>query len=247
MSNYYEDVYLKRLNRYGYDYQTRVQSQRERDFENKLLRSVYRVDFDYDGESHPATLEKYKQDETQLMQYLLTRVNLNLPNGTILMIPDKDLNPQPWMVFWMESIKASGYNRYIVLKMTHQITWRDRNKNDHTTWCYFHGSGDSALKETLKGAGAIYVEDSNNRFVVMPTNEDLRKDDYMEIGEGKFAMVKVHAGTSRRGMTPVSGLTPGQKIVVKGGYELKYIIPGDGDKKKAGHFHADGVFHEGEH
>ena len=146
----------------------------------------------------------------------------------------------------MESIKASGYNRYIVLKMTHQITWRDRNKNDHTTWCYFHGSGDSALKETLKGAGAIYVEDSNNRFVVMPTNEDLRKDDYMEIGEGKFAMVKVHAGTSRRGMTPVSGLTPGQKIVVKGGYELKYIIPGDGDKKKAGHFHADGVFHEGE-
>ena len=50
MSNYYEDVYLKRLNRYGYDYQTRVQSQRERDFENKLLRSVYRVDFDYDGE-----------------------------------------------------------------------------------------------------------------------------------------------------------------------------------------------------
>ena len=69
---------------------------------------------------------------------------------------------------------------------------------------------------------------------------------FVEIAEGKFAMVKVHAGTSRRGMTPVSGLTPGQTIVVKGGYELKYLIPGDGQKKKAGHFHADGVFHEGE-
>ena len=69
---------------------------------------------------------------------------------------------------------------------------------------------------------------------------------FVEIGEGKFAMVKVHADTSRRGMTPVSGLTPGQKIVVKGGYELKYIIPGEGQKKKAGHFHADGKFHEGE-
>ena len=120
------------------------------------------------------------------MQYLLTRVSLNLPNGTILMIPDKDLELQPWLVFWMESIKASGYNRYIVLKMTHQITWRDCDGNDHTSWCYFHGSGDSAMKETLKGAGAIYVEDSNNRFVVMPTSEDLRKDDYMEIGEGKL-------------------------------------------------------------
>ena len=69
---------------------------------------------------------------------------------------------------------------------------------------------------------------------------------FVEVAEGKFAMVKVHAGTSRRGMTPVSGLTPGQKIVVKGGYELKYIIPGEGQKKKAGHFHADGKFHEGE-
>ena len=184
--NYFEDVYLKRLNRYGTDYQSRVQAQREREFEGKLVKSVYRVDFEYDNESHPGTLEKYSQDETELMQYLLTRVGLNLPNGTILMIPDKDLELQPWLVFWMESIKASGYNRYIVLKMTHEITWRDRDGNDHTSWCYFHGSGDSALKETLKGAGAIYVEDSNNRFVVMPTSEDLRKDDYMEIGEGKL-------------------------------------------------------------
>ena len=69
---------------------------------------------------------------------------------------------------------------------------------------------------------------------------------FVEVGEGKFAMVKVQAGTSRRGMTPVTGLTPGQTIVVKGGYELKYLIPGDGQQKKAGHFHADGVFHEGD-
>ena len=72
MSNYYEDVYLKRLNRYGYDYQSRVQAQREREFEGKLLKSIYRVDFEYDGETHPATLERFKQDETELTQYLLT-------------------------------------------------------------------------------------------------------------------------------------------------------------------------------
>ena len=64
--SYYEDVYLKRLNRYGYDYQSRIQGQRERVFEDKLLRSVYRVNFEYDGEIHPATLERYKQDEQSL-------------------------------------------------------------------------------------------------------------------------------------------------------------------------------------
>ena len=136
MSNYYENVYFKRLNRYGRDYQSRVQAQRERGFEGKLLKSIYRVDFEYEGETHPATLERFKQDETELTQYLLTRVSLNLPSGTILMIPDKDLVLQPWLVFWLESIKASGYNRYIVLKMTHQITWRDRDENMQTSWCY---------------------------------------------------------------------------------------------------------------
>ncbi len=70
---------------------------------------------------------------------------------------------------------------------------------------------------------------------------------FVEIEPGRYAATKVHAGESRRGMTPVAGLTPGQRIVVKGGYELKYILPGDGQQKKAGHFHADGKFHEGEH
>ena len=180
--NYYEDVYLRRLNRYGYNYQSRVQTQREREFEGKLLKSIYRVDFDFNGETHPATLERYKQDETEVALYLLTRVSLNLPNGTVLMLPDKDFELHPWMVFWLESIKASGYNRYVVLKMTHCITWRDRDGNDQETWCYFHGSGDSAIKETIKAAGAVYVEDSNVRFAIMPLNENLHKDDYLEIG-----------------------------------------------------------------
>ena len=189
MSNYYEDVYLKRLNRYGYDYQTRVQSQRERDFENKLLRSVYRVDFDYDGESHPATLEKYKQDETQLMQYLLTRVSLNLPSGTILMIPDKDQMLQPWLVYWLESIKASGYNKYIVLTMTHYITWLDRDKNEHSSWCYMYGQEDNMLKDELRSRsrmGTLYAENIKTSYFIMPTSEFLRRDDYLEIGEGKL-------------------------------------------------------------
>lgn len=189
MSNYYEDVYLKRLNRYGYDYQSRVQAQREREFEGKLLRSVYRVDFEYEDEIHPATLERYKQDETELMQYLLTRVSLNIPNGTILMIPDKDLVPQPWLVYWLESIKASGYNKYIVLKMTHFITWRDRDGREQTSWCYMYGQQDNMLKDELRSRSrmdTLYTENLKMSFFVMPTNEFLRRDDYLEIGSGRL-------------------------------------------------------------
>ena len=187
MSDYFNDVYLKRLNRYGYDYQNRVQNQRERAFEGKLLKSIYRVDFDFEGESHPATLERYKQDETQLMQYLLTRVSLNLPNGTILMIPDKDSEPQPWLVFWLESMKASGYNRYIVLKMTHFITWRDRDGNERSSWCYMYGQQDNMLKDELRSRSrmdTLYAENLKMSFFIMPTTEFLRREDYIEIGEG---------------------------------------------------------------
>ena len=185
--NYYEDVYLKRLNRYGYDYQSRIQNQRERNFETLLLRSVYRVDFEYDGEFHPATLERYKQNETELMQYLLTRVSLNIPSGTILMIPDKDNIEQPWLVYWLESIKSSGYNKYIILKMTHHITWRDRDGEERSSWCYMYGQQDNMLKDEIRSRSrmdAIYGENLKSSFFVMPTNEFIRKDDYLEIGEG---------------------------------------------------------------
>ena len=185
--NYFEDVYLKRLNRYGYDYQSRVQGQRERDFEDKLLKSVYRVDFVFDGEIHPGTLERYKQNETETMQYLLTRVNLDMPNGTILMIPDKNKVERPWMIYWLEEIKASGYNKYIVLKMTHYITWRDRNNILRGTWSYMYGQEDNMLKDEIRSRSrmdAIYGENLKSSFFVIPINEYVRKDDYLEIGEG---------------------------------------------------------------
>lgn len=185
--NYFEDVYLKRLNRYGYDYQSRIQGQRERDFENKLLKSVYRVEFEYGGATHPGTLERYKQNETEIMQYLLTRVSLDIPNGTILMIPDKNKIERPWMIYWLEEIKASGYNRYVVLKMTHYITWRDRNDILRGTWSYMYGQEDNMLKDEIRSRSrmdAIYGENLKSSFFVIPTNEYVRKDDYLEIGEG---------------------------------------------------------------
>lgn len=97
------------------------------------------------------------------------------------------------------------------------------------------------LYDNGSGEGVISIPDS---AIVKVGVDDVV---FLEVGEGRYAMVKVQAGSSRRGMTPVAGLVPGQRMVVKGGYELKYILPGEGEKKKAGHFHADGKFHEGEH
>ena len=184
--SYFENVYKKRANRYGEDYQSRIQGQREHMFDLLLLKSIYRVDFEHEDQQIEGILEKYKQDETQTLQYLLTRVDVNIENGTVLMIPNKDNIEKPWMIYYLEDIKASGYNRYIVLKMTHFIQWKDRDGETRETWCYLHGDGDSALRDELSVRGAVYLEDKNERFIIMPLNEFIKKDDYFEIGEGRL-------------------------------------------------------------
>ena len=187
MDNSYYDIYLKRLNRYGNDYQTRTQNKRERDFENYLLKSVYRIEFEYDTKINPATFERYKQDETETLHYLLTRIDVNIPNGTVLMLPNKDDELKPWMVYYLEAIKASGYNRYVVLKMTHFLNWKDREGNSRSSWAYMYGQEDNMLKDELQSrsrSDARYTENLKGSFFVLPTNEYLRKDDYLEVGEG---------------------------------------------------------------
>ena len=92
--SYYDEIYLKRLNRYGLDYQSRIQGQRERNFENYLLKTLYLVEFQYEDTVHPGSLERYKQDYTETQAYLLTRIDLKIPNGTILDIVNQDGFPE---------------------------------------------------------------------------------------------------------------------------------------------------------
>ena len=64
----------------------------------------------------------------------------------------------------------------------------------------------------------------------------------------RFIATPVVPGASGGGWTAVEGLPSGHcEIVSEGSYELKLALPSAGDSKSAGHFHADGTFHEGEH
>lgn len=184
--SYFEDIYKKRVNRYGLDYQSRIQREREELFDLYLLKTIYRVDFLYEDEEVAGSLEKYKQDETQTLQYLLTKTSINMSNGTILLIPDKDKVKRPWMVYYLENIKASGYNRYILLKMTHYLTWTARDGSTQNSWAYMYGQEDNMLKDEIRSRSrmdTIYAENLKMSFFVMPTTEKIRKDDYIVVGK----------------------------------------------------------------
>lgn len=182
----YQDIYLLRLNRFGNDYQSRVQGERERLFERYLMKSTYYVEFLYQGDMIQGSFEKYKQDDTKRLHYLLTRINVNIPNGTILMIPDKDGDEHPWMVYYLEEIKASGYNRYVMLRMTHFLRWTARDGSRKCSWAYMYGQEDNMLKDELKSRSrmdTLYTENLKMSFFILPVNPYIRKDDYLIIGE----------------------------------------------------------------
>ena len=99
-------------------------------------------------------------------------------------------------------------------------------------------------------------EAADGKFVLVPNSAVIKVgvDDVVFVCDAtdpnKFTARKVKTLPSRRGMTPVSDIHAGETVVSKGGYELKYVLPVDGNapkRKAAGHFHADGKFHEGEH
>lgn len=182
----YYDIYNLRLNRYGNDYLSRIQNKREKEFEQYLAKTVYKVDFSYDGENQVGSFEKYKQDDTRTLHYLLTNVHLNIPNGTILEIPDKDKVLKPWMVYWLEQIEASGYNRYILLRMTHLLTWTARDGSVNTSWAYMYGQEDNMLKDEIRSRSrmdTLYGENLKSSFFILPTTPLIRKDDYLIVGE----------------------------------------------------------------
>ena len=64
----------------------------------------------------------------------------------------------------------------------------------------------------------------------------------------RFIATPVVPGVSGGGWTAVEGLPSGHcEVVTDGAYELKLALPSAADAKPAGHFHADGTFHEGGH
>ena len=185
MGQYYKSAYQRRLNRYGLDYQSRIQKQREQNFDNYLYKTIYRVDFEFENDLIPASLERYKQDYSETQAYLLTRVDVKLPSGTIIFIQSKDDTTTPWMVWWLEQIEASGYNRYVVLKMTHYLKWNvGEEKNEQ--WAYFSGPGASTISETIKSANGkpLYKENNNLHMFITTYTKAISKDLYFEVVQG---------------------------------------------------------------
>lgn len=181
-NQYYTNVYSKRLNRYGNDFQSRLEGLRAKEFENFLLKSPNRIDFQFDGDIVAGVLEQNKQDHSQSQGYLLTQRELEIPNGTIIQsFQSPDVR---WMVWWLEQIKTSGYNRYVVIKMNYYFEWLDSSRVGQ--WGYFSSSGTRAIKDTaVEGYQEMrFLENNNLSVLITPYQKIFERDTYLELVNG---------------------------------------------------------------
>lgn len=187
----YKDIHSLRLNRYGNDYNARIQGKREKEFQDMLLKSPYRIDFEYNGSLNAGCLERYKQDETQTFQYLLTSRALTMPAGTILEIKDYNEQIIHYMIYFLEDIQASGYNKYILLKMTHFLEWVNKKGELCQSWAYLIGPGRAAFRPTLQSGKnkIIYSENNSNYSFILPYNENISIDMRFKTAKGAYSVV----------------------------------------------------------
>lgn len=182
--DYYTNIYLRRLNRYGSSRLERVENQRKENFLNYMNSSNYKVSFTdtYKNEDVMGVLTPYKKDETQTLNILKVPKEYNYPSGTLFFIRDNY-----WMVLYKSDLVGNGYNEFIMMKMTHLVSWKDRNGDKHESPAYYYGPMTEKIYDMLRTylKGVVYNESNKYTHLIMPRNQYIMRQDYMVIdGEG---------------------------------------------------------------
>ena len=107
----------------------------------------------------------------------------------------------------------------------------------------------------VPGVLSVVVEESEEDSVAVPLScvveDGLKRAVFVRDAEDDEAFIRmgVSLGVSDGEWVEVGGIKDGARVVLHGAYELKLVMPSDGATrvKAAGHFHADGQFHEGTH
>ena len=173
----YYDIYQKRLGRYGNTVQERMKNQRILLFEKYKAQSVYQIPFaDNEGKPRTAVFEPYKQNETKFLSYLLTDLDIELQDGWYDEIFDQDNKSLgKWMVFYLEENHSRGYNKYVMLRMSHMISINGMGEYP----CYCYGQMSALIKDLVASRADVWYEDKDkDGHIIMPAL-DIKKDDYI--------------------------------------------------------------------
>lgn len=172
--DYYKDVYLKRINRFGSTKQERIINKMKYQFENSYLKNtINKVDVLVNNELIIGSLQEDKQSESKTLFYLLVSTDYKWPMGTELII-----NGEKWLILHLEEFVTKGYNKYKIIKLVKTIKWINSNKLIETADVYLIGELEKAIKSDFKiqyGISAGVYKPNKVLSMIMASNPSLEK------------------------------------------------------------------------
>lgn len=133
MGNYFEEVYLKRMNATGKTQQERVKTRKEREFNNLFLKKTeYQAclyEINDEGTKQVCSLQPNKWNESNLIANLLLPTSVEpLKTGDILKIKQKIKDVEQdkiWLVLFVEENITKGYQLFKVICLDNYVNITD--------------------------------------------------------------------------------------------------------------------------
>ena len=218
--DYFKDVYLQRVNRFGNNIQSRVHGQMEHDFENKLKKSVNKVDlYKYDNKNEKfgiGILESQKIDEKQIINYLCTRIDEVYDNGFMFYTQKPfSKDKQVWMIVFKEQYQTIGYNRYKVILLENELSWIGKDGLIHSSYVHYVGDLEKIMKDQFKISFDVALgTPSKTLSMICPYNDSLKRDLRININDSTWRI----CGYDKISVPGIMYITLEEDYVQKGNY-----------------------------
>lgn len=174
---YLDEVYFKRINKYGFNIQERIQNKKIHDFNIVLKKSPNRVTIFKDSEIFYGILQNKTNNEKEVIDYLLTNKFCKWNDGTVLITENVSNQQQKkWLIFHLDDFVSIGYNRYQVTELDREIELIDDGiiykENAHIV-----GSGAKSItsKFSINYDVSVFYEPNKVINLIMRTNPKLKK------------------------------------------------------------------------
>jgi hypothetical protein len=183
VTSYFNEVYLRDLNRYGSNIQERIVNKKEHDFNHFVQKSPNRVtvfiqDFRFEG-----VLQSKSYNEIETIDYFLTYKTIPIPTGTIIKVRSiQDINDYSyWIIVSKDNFVSAGYDRYTVVKLDREIRWITKDGLIYKALVHISGSGSGGSNKRLISA----YKEVENSIVYLPNQIlTLVMQDHEEIQRG---------------------------------------------------------------
>ena len=148
----YLDFYRERVFRTGSSAQERASNSLNSDFMQLVKTSPNSVEIEYQGLKYQCILNSGNsrvgaQTERKVIQYLLTDLDLKLPEGAVFtMHQSLESETTTWLVLHREIHSFYGYYKFKIIELDYQLNYVDKNGIVKTVPAYINGTGEFDIK-----------------------------------------------------------------------------------------------------